>query len=130
MSDIRIIGDPPDAEPITKTLTPADFEAVHYGSPVTSLGEHGEWLLILGHPGRRRAWAVFNRHIRTHLGERHGLTDWWGRPHRDWNQFLTEEWVVIRPDEDDGEDQGGWCADWDGGKDAPGAVPVTVLDVG
>jgi hypothetical protein len=49
-------------------------EAVHYGVPVTCIGEDGD-MLAFGHHEPRRALAAFNRHARTEIGLANILDD-------------------------------------------------------
>lgn len=51
-------------DPVIVTPEP---EAVHYGIPVTSIGEDGD-MLAIGHHDPRRALAAFNRHARVQWG--------------------------------------------------------------
>lgn len=104
-------------------------EATHYGIPVCHIGDEGD-MVALGHPGRRRAFAAFNRHARVycHLAN---LADDQNATLDDWSDVITEAWVVFRkpnPDHEWEELEAEWYFDrvTEG---TPGSQPVTLLNV-
>ncbi|MFF5445439.1 hypothetical protein [Streptomyces sp. NPDC012888] len=91
------------------------MEAVHYGIPVAYLGHEGA-MLALGHHDPKRVLAAFDAHTRRDGETVAGYAD-----------YLTPRWAVFR---DPAPEYDGcmWTADWCD-PDAPGAQPVTLLDL-
>jgi hypothetical protein len=107
-------------------LTAADLEAVHYGIAVCCSGEDGD-MIALGHHGKRKALAAFNRHCRVFLGLAN-IADDHSATAADYADDITELWGVPRqPNEEERDNEGWkWALD-DAPADAPGAIPYTFL---
>jgi hypothetical protein len=110
-------------------ITNPEMEATHYGVTVAYIGDDGETLIALGHHGKRRTFAAFNRHARTFIGLVN-LADDRAETLEGWLEDMRETWAVFRaPNPEQGEHPDmQWCADWSN-PEAPGAVPVTLLDL-
>ncbi|QIP87589.1 hypothetical protein GLX30_30200 [Streptomyces sp. Tu 2975] len=111
------------------TITDPEMEATHYGIAVAYIGDDGETLMALGHHGKRRTFAAFNRHARVFVGLIN-LADDRAETLEGWLDDMKETRAVFRtPDPSQGEHPDmQWYADWSD-PDAPGAVPVTLLDL-
>jgi hypothetical protein len=93
----------------------------HYGVRVSDIGEDGD-MIALGHVGKLRALAVFNRHARTVWGEivtpaSAALRVSWHRPPL--VRFVEHRWMV-----NDGDAQD-WRLKTVQGRTVSGAFPVT-----
>ncbi|SES04323.1 hypothetical protein [Streptomyces qinglanensis] len=116
---------------MTELIDNPEMEDTHYGIQMASLGEDGDRLLALGHHEPKRVLAAFNRYARTVIGWPN-IADDFTASAADWAGRLEQRWAVFRkPDPDDDEwdvPEYAWHADWSD-PDAPGARPVTLLDV-
>jgi len=102
-------------------------EDTHYGIPVCHIGEDGN-MLALGHPGKRKALAAFNRHARVFC-RLVNLADDRSARLADWTDAVTEEWVIFRkPDPNDESEDPDFEWYFDASTaDNPAALPVTIL---
>lgn len=112
-----------------KILTPTSdqMEGTYFGVSVCHIGDDGETLMALGHHGKRRTFAAFNRHARVFVGLAN-LADDRSETLEGWLEDIQEHWAVFRaPDPEQGEHPDmKWYADWSE-PHAPGAVPITLL---
>ena len=112
---------------MTAVITDPATDDTHYGIPVCHLGEDGD-MLALGHPGKRKAFAAFNRHARVFCGLAN-LADDFGAHITDWLDTVEEKWVVFRKPDPDNEFEDPdyeWYLD-ESTPDDPNARPVTIL---
>jgi hypothetical protein len=112
---------------MSSIITDPATEDTHYGIPVCHIGEDGN-MLALGHPGKRKAFAAFNRHARVFCGLPNLADDFSARL-ADWLDGVKEEWVVFRkpdPDNEFEDPEYEWYFD-QSTADNPNSQPVTVL---
>jgi hypothetical protein len=120
---------------VTTETTPAPGSLIteprmadtNYGIHMAPLGEDGDDILALGHHGKRKALAAFNRYARTVIGLPNIADDFQARA-QDWFDAIEQRWAVFTvPDPEEGQDPDwAWYATWCG-PETPGAVPVTLL---
>jgi hypothetical protein len=99
----------------------------HNGIRVTAVGDDGDRLLAIGHHEPREVLRAFYRLARGFLGLEHAeIRDAFGTPAeaedgliRAWGRFTTEP----------GSASNNWWCDWTATAEAPGLIPVTVLDI-
>jgi hypothetical protein len=97
------------------------------GIRVTPVGDDGEWLLAIGHHEPREVLRAFYGLARTFLGLAHAdVRDAFGAPReaedalvRAWGRFTSEP----------GSPSSNWWCDWTATAEAPGLIPVTLLDI-
>lgn len=114
---------------MTTVITDPVTEDTHYGIPVCHIGEDGN-MLALGHPGKRKAFAAFNRHARVFCGLPNLADDFSARL-ADWKDSVEEQWVVFRrpdPDSEFEDPEYEWYFDA-ASADDPNSQPVTILRV-
>lgn len=110
------------------TLTPADFEKTYYGIPVISSGDEGD-MLALGHHGKLRVLAAFNRYARKVIGL-DNLGDDRTLRASDFLNDITERWgVPRRATEEEQRNEGFLWVIEHSDADAPGAMPYTHLSM-
>jgi hypothetical protein len=99
----------------------------HNGIRVTAVGDDSDRLLAIGHHEPREVLRAFYRLARTFLGMSHAdarkafgtLTEAEAGLTRTWGRFTTEP----------GSAASDWWCDWTATAEAPGLIPVTVLDI-
>jgi hypothetical protein len=104
-------------ETVTTETTPAPGSLIteprmadtNYGIHMAPLGEDGDDILALGHHGKRKALAAFNRYARTVIGLPNIADDFQARA-QDWFDAIEQRWAVFTvPDPEEGQDP-----DWAG----------------
>jgi hypothetical protein len=107
-------------------ITDPEMADTNYGIHMAPIGEDGD-MLALGHHGKRKALAAFNRYARIICGWPN-IADDFGALAKPWFDRIDERWALFAtPDPEQGEDPDcAWYSTWCS-PETPGALPVTVL---
>lgn len=97
------------------------------GVRVTAVGDDSDRLLAIGHHEPREVLRAFHKLARTFIGlSREDIHDVFGTPQeavdglvRAWGRFTLEP----------GSPSSNWWCDWTATEEAPGLIPVTLLDI-